>query len=164
MTNVNLVKMVKTSSPCRIASTGFPDSPSLVIRLYHVSLPAGTLNYILCLYRAVLVGCPTFARLCEGVHEKKSLMSWSLLIQLCPACLVRLIWIVLEMGGRWTYSCCFVGCCFQDLFNMARSILVQFPSSFFLYTLSVQVVHSYSSIDTTAAWKNCFSFYRTGLC
>ena len=27
-------------------------------------------------------------------------------------------------GGRWLYSCCFVGCCLQDLFNIAPSILV----------------------------------------
>ena len=32
--------------------------------------------------------------------------------------------IVFVMGGRWPYSCCFVGCCLQDLFNIARSILV----------------------------------------
>ena len=60
-----------------------------------------------------------------------SVMSSSLLLRLCPACLVRLIWIVLEMRGKWPYRCCFLGCCFQDLFNIARSILVQFPSSFF---------------------------------
>ena len=38
--------------------------------------------------------------------------------------LVRLILIVSVMGGRWPYSCCFVGCCLQDLFNIIRSILV----------------------------------------
>ena len=27
-------------------------------------------------------------------------------------------------GGRWLYSCCFVGCCVQDLFNIAGSILL----------------------------------------
>ena len=76
------------------------------------------------------------------------------LLQQRPACLVRLIWMVLEMGGRWPYSCCFVGCCFQDLFNIAFSILVQFPSSFFsLRLVSIHMVHPYSWIDTTAAWK-----------
>ena len=35
------------------------------------------------------------------------------------------------MGGRWPYSCCFVGCCLQDLFNIARYILVQFFSNTF---------------------------------
>ena len=41
-----------------------------------------------------------------------------------PACLIRLILIVFMMGGRWPYSCCFMGCCLQDLFNIIRSILV----------------------------------------
>ena len=50
-------------------------------------------------------------------------MSSSILLQLCPACLVRLILIVFVMGGRLPYCCCFVGCCLQDLFNIARSIL-----------------------------------------
>ena len=36
-------------------------------------------------------------------------MNSSLLLQQCPACLVRLTWIVFVMGGRWPYSCCFVG-------------------------------------------------------
>ena len=81
-------------------------------------------------------------------------MSSSILLQQCPACLVRLIWIVLEMGGRWLYSWCFVRCCFQDVFNIARNILVQFPSSFFSIRLvSVHVVQPYSKIDLIAAWK-----------
>ena len=62
------------------------------------------------------------------------------------------------MGGRWPYSCCFVRCCFQDLFNIPRSILVEFLSSFFSICLvSIHVVHPYSRLDTTAAWKKlCF--------
>ena len=59
-----------------------------------------------------------------GVHRWTSLTSSSLLLQQCLACLVRLTLIVFLMGGSWPYSCCFVGCCFQDLFNIARSILV----------------------------------------
>ena len=51
-------------------------------------------------------------------------MSSSLLLQQCPACLVRLTWIVFVMGDRWPYSCCFVGCYLKDLFTTARSILV----------------------------------------
>ena len=58
------------------------------------------------------------------------------------------------MGGRWPYSCYFVGCYFQDLFNIARSILVHLLSSFFsIHLVSIQVVHPYSSMVTTAAWK-----------
>ena len=58
------------------------------------------------------------------------------------------------MGGRWPHSCCFVGCSFQDLFNIACSVLAQLSSSFFSERLvSVHVVHPYSRMDTAAAWK-----------
>ena len=102
----------------------------------------------------VRAGRSAFARPYVGVHRSKSLMSSSLLLQQCPACLVRLTWIVFVMGGRWPYSWCFVGCYRQDLFNIACSILVLLPSIFFSSrSVCVQVVHPYSSIDTTAAWK-----------
>ena len=78
-----------------------------------------------CMY--VRAGRPAFARPYVGVHRSKSLMSSSLLLQqcpACPACLVRLTLIVFVMGGRWLYSWYLVGCCCQDLFNIARNILV----------------------------------------
>ena len=76
------------------------------------------------------------------------LVSSSLLHQQCPICLVRLIWMVFEMGGRWLSCCCSVGCCLHDLYNTARSILVLLQSSFFSIRLvSVHVVHPYSSTD-----------------
>ena len=81
-------------------------------------------------------------------------MSSSLLLQQCPACLFLLTWVVFVKGSRWPYSWCFVGCCRLDLVNIARNILVWFPSRFFFNGLvSVQVVYPYSSIDTTTAWK-----------
>ena len=83
-------------------------------------------------------------------------MSSSLLLQQCPACVVRLTRMVCEIGGRWPYSCFLVGCCFHDLFKIARSILVQLPSSLFSrYLVRVQVVQPYSSTDITTARKNC---------
>ena len=72
----------------------------------------------------VRAGRPAFAWPCVGIHKSTSLMSSSLLLQQCPACLVRLTWIVFVIGGRWPYSWCLVGCCCQDLFRIARSILV----------------------------------------
>ena len=72
----------------------------------------------------VRAGRPAFARPCVGVYKSTSLMSSSLLLQQCPACLARLTWIVFVIGGRWPYSWCLVGCCRQDLFKIARSILV----------------------------------------
>ena len=105
-----------------------------------------------CMY--VRASRPAFAWPYVGVHRSTSLMSSSLLLQQCPACLFRLTWIVFVMGARWPYSWCLVGCCLQDLFNIAHKILVKLPSSFFSNRLvSVRVVHPYSSIDTTAAWK-----------
>ena len=68
-------------------------------------------------------GRPVFARPCVGVHKSTPLMSSSLLLQQCPACLVRLTWIVFVIGGWWPYSWCLVGCCRQDLFK--QHILVR---------------------------------------
>ena len=50
----------------------------------------------------VRAGRPAFARPYVGVHRSTSLMSSSLLLQQCPACLVYLTWIVfvMETGGR----------------------------------------------------------------
>ena len=72
----------------------------------------------------VCAGRPDFARRYVGVHRSTSLMSPSLLLQQCPACLVRLTWIGFVIGGRWPYSWCLVECCRQDLFNIAGNILV----------------------------------------
>ena len=138
------------------ASTDIPDplSPLLPIvhRFWQVSWLHPVSSHSCCMY--VRAGRPAFARPYVGVHRSTSLMSSSLLLQKCPACLVRLTLIVFAMRGRWPYSWCFVRCCLQDLFNIARSILVQLPSSFFSSRfVSVQVVHPYISMDTTAAWK-----------
>ena len=59
----------------------------------------------------VRAGRTAFAWPYVGVHRRTSLMSSSLLLQQCPACLIRLIWIVFVMGGRWRYNWCLVGCC-----------------------------------------------------
>ena len=59
-----------------------------------------------CMY--VPAGRPAFARPYTGVHRSTSFMSSSLLLQQCPACLVRLTWIVFVMGGRWPYSWCLI--------------------------------------------------------
>ena len=48
----------------------------------------------------VRAGRPAFARPYVGIHKSTSLMSSSLLLQQCPACLVRLTWIVFVIGGK----------------------------------------------------------------
>ena len=72
-----------------------------------------------CMY--VRAGRPVFAWRYAGVHRSTSLMSSSLLLQ---QCLARLTCIVFVMGGKWPYSLCLVGCCHQDLFNIALNTLV----------------------------------------
>ena len=105
-----------SSSSFCAACTDFPDS--LVIRPYHHLLLAGLLDNILRQNRAVrtlvLIGRPTLLHFCKGVYRRTSFMSSSLLLQQCPACLIHFIWVVLEIGSRWPYRSCFVGCCFQD--------------------------------------------------
>ena len=59
-----------------------------------------------CMY--VRAGRSAFAWPYAGDYRSTSLMSSSLLLQQCPACLVRLAWIVFVMGGRWPYS--YIGC------------------------------------------------------
>ena len=54
--------------------------------------------------RYVRAGRPAFTGPYAGVHRITSLMSSSLLLQQCPACLVCLTCIVFVMGGRWPYS------------------------------------------------------------
>ena len=61
-----------------------------------------------CMY--VRADRPALAWPSTGVHRSTSLMSSSLLLQQCPACLVRLTYIVFVMGGKWPYSWCLVGC------------------------------------------------------
>ena len=51
----------------------------------------------------------------------ESLMSFSLFLLQCPAYLAL---VVCKIGGKWSYSYCFVECCFQDLFKTVNSILV----------------------------------------
>ena len=57
----------------------------------------------------------------------------------CPQVIETLISCIFEMGGRCPYSCFFVGCCLQGLFNTPRSILVQSPLSFSPYALSASM-------------------------
>ena len=104
-------------------------------------------------------------RPCEGVHRRRSLMSSSSLLQQCPVCLVHLIWMVLTIGGKWPCSCCFAEYCFQNLFNIALSNLVQLPSSFFLCTLDQHPCGAYIQQywHNRCLEKNCSLFHRIGL-
>ena len=91
-------------------------SSSLATPPYRPLLPAGLQGYISYRHRAVvcrfeLVVLPLFVH----VKGSTSLMNLPLIFQQCFASLVRLTWTVFVMGGKWPYSCCFVGYCLQDL-------------------------------------------------
>ena len=113
-----------SSFSCCVISTDIPDplSPPFSIihsfrQVFRATSRIGTeLLYVVSSWLSCL--CSSF----EVVHGSTSLMSLSLLLQQCPASLVCLI--VSMMGGKWLYSCCFVGCCLHALFNIAHSILV----------------------------------------
>ena len=66
--------------------------------------------------------------------------------------LVNMIQMVLEMGSKLLYSYYFVECCFHDLFDIARTLLMHFSTSFFSkHFVSVHAVPPYSRMDTTSA-------------
>ena len=67
---------------------------------------------------------PAFAWPYAGDHRSTSLMSSSLLLQQCPACLFHLTCIVFVMGGKWPYSRCLVGCCRQDESNIEQVLFI----------------------------------------
>ena len=75
---------------------------------HHVS------SHSCCMY--VRAGRLSFAQPYVGVHRSTSLMSSSLLLQQCPACLVRLTWIFFVMGAG--------GRIFGALWGIALNILV----------------------------------------
>ena len=134
LTEVIIIIIIIIIMSCR--THGFPWL-SLSICLYRPSHSAGHLDYIPCLHRDV-------------VDSRTSNICWTVVSRM--SCWSGLN--VFRDGGRWPYSSSFVGCCFQDSFNMARSILVWLPSSFFsLCLVSVHVMYPYSSNDTITAWK-----------
>ena len=90
---------------------GFPWL-SLVIHPYHLSLLEHLLDYILCSYRAVMCKFLLVSQHWNNREQRpigEYHMSLSLLLQQCPTCLVHLIWMVLEIRGRWPCICCFMG-------------------------------------------------------
>ena len=94
----------------------------------------------------VRAGRPAFARPCVGIHKSTSLMSSTLLLQQCPACLVRLTWIVFVIGGRWPYSWCLVGCCCQDLFRIARFIIWRTRRYSWKYNILKQIFRIWTTL------------------
>ena len=62
--------------------------------------------------------------------------------------------MICEIGGKWLYISCFVGCRVQNFFETARSILACLPSNFFsTISLRVNLVHLYGSTETVTVLK-----------
>ena len=68
-------------------------------------------------YKFWLAGRPILCP-CIGVHKRMPYMCSSFILWKCSACL--LTQLVCKIGGK--YSCCFVGCCFYDLFKTVASL------------------------------------------
>ena len=135
---------------------------SHAICLYHPYVPAGLLDYILCLYRAVV---DKFLLVVQYSHirVKRSIGERRLWVRrYYSSSVLHVLFILFGWFQRWEVGGCTATVLwvsyFQDLFNTVSSILMQFPSGFFFIRfVSVYVVHPYSRIDTTAAWeKLCF--------
>ena len=98
---LSLVFLISSSS-CRATSIDYPDPLPPPYSVVHHSSRSSRLQPVsaqsCCIQ--VLAGRPAFSRPCERVHRSMSLMSSSLLLQQCPACLVRLTWIVFVMSGK----------------------------------------------------------------
>ena len=126
-------QMIISASSCHAISMDIPDplSPPLpIVHCFRQVFRATSVSaQSCCIY--VITGRPAFAPPCERVHRSKFLMSSSLLLQQCPACLVRLILIVFVMGGRQPYSCCFVRCCLHELFSLLAAFLCSCRPAFF---------------------------------
>ena len=100
----------------------------------------------------VRAGRPAFARPCVGIHKSTSLMSSSLLLQMsCMSGSPNLNsfrdrgQVAVQLVSCWVLPPGLVEDCTQH-----SCVIASFFSSRFV---SVHVVHPYSSIDVTAAWK-----------
>ena len=99
--------------PCH--QHGYPLLPLLPIVHHFWQVIRATSRILTELLNVVSSWLPCFCLAIWGVHRRTLLMRSSLLLQQCPACLVRLTLIVFLMGYRWLHSCCFVRCCLLDL-------------------------------------------------
>ena len=115
-----------SSSSCRAISADIPDpfSPTLPIdhcfrQVFRFTSHIGT--------ELLYVGSSWLSCLCSSMWRVLQEYVTYELVPTAPA-VSRMSgssnFDSLRDGGRWPNSCCFVGCCLQDFFNFARSILV----------------------------------------
>ena len=115
-------------------------------------------------YMYVLAGRPAFARQYEGVHRSTSLMRSSLLLQKCPAFLVRLAWIVFVMGGSGRIVGALWGVAARTCLILLATFLCNCrqASSPAVLLASKWCIHTAVSTRPLPG-RNCVSFYRLGL-
>ena len=119
-------KNILKSSSCHAISKDIPDpflSPFSIVHCFCQVLKAtsriGT--------ELLFVGSRWSSCLCSSIWRGPQAYITYKFVPTSPAvsaCLVCLTWIVFVMGGKWPYSCCFVGCYLHDMYNIASSILV----------------------------------------
>ena len=112
----------------------------------------------------VLAGSPVLARRYVGVHRSIWLMSSSLLLQQCPACLFRLTWIVAwwVAGGRIIGALLGVAARTCLILLTTFSCNCHLASSPAVSSASKQCIHAAVSTRQRLG-RNCVSFYRLGL-
>ena len=113
-----------------------------------------------CMY--VWAGCPAFASPCEGVHRSTSLMSSSLLLWQCPACLVHLILIVFVIGGHTAAT--LWGAVSRTCSILLAAFLCSSRQAYSPYILFVSIWCIHPAVSTwPLPGRNCTSFYWSGL-
>ena len=140
---------------------GFPCLSS--IRFYRQSHSAGPLDCILCLFTAFVdsfkLNVQHLLRSVKDSTRERHLF----FLQQCSGCLDPVNWMVLEMGGRWPYNCCFFGMLLPWLIQYGSWHSCAISVFFSMCFVSVYLVYPNCSMDTTAAWKKIILFYRVGL-
>ena len=107
------------SSSCRAIGTDIPDPFSPHLPIVHCFRQI--LRSTSCIGTELLyVGSSWTSRLCSSMWRGPQEYITYELVPTSSAVSGSSM-IVFVMGGRWPYSCWFVGCCLQDLFNIARS-------------------------------------------
>ena len=111
---------ISISSSYRNASTDLPDSHLQLVSIFRRSLEVFQATSCICT-ELLYIGSCWSSCLCSSMRRgpQEYIINEFILTSLAVSC---------NSGSSnldsWTYSCYFVGCCRQDLFNTARNILV----------------------------------------
>ena len=124
--NRGLATHLSSSSSCHAASTDLPDPLSQPIPNVHCSREV--FKAISCIGIELLcIGSSSSSYLCSSMWRGPQeciaydfVLTSSVVSRMSGSSNLDSF----VMGGRWPYSCCFVGCYLQDLYNTDRSILV----------------------------------------